>query len=83
VSHALERIREVARHKKKEKFTSLLHHVTIDLLRAAFVKLKRDAAPGVDGMTWEAYEIDREARLRDLILRVHGGTRRQMVANGH
>jgi hypothetical protein len=52
VSHALERIREVARHKKKEKFTSLLHHVTIDLLRTAFFKLKRDAAPGVDGMTW-------------------------------
>jgi RNA-directed DNA polymerase len=78
VSHALERIREVARHKKKEKFTSLLHHVTIDLLRAAFVKLKRDAAPGVDGMTWEAYEIDREARLRDLHSRAHGGTYRAL-----
>ena len=78
VSHALERIREVARHKKKESFTSLLHHVTIDLLRAAFVKLKRDAAPGVDGMTWDAYEIDREARLRDLHSRVHGGTYRAL-----
>ena len=78
VSHALERIREVARHKKKEKFTSLLHHVTIDLLRAAFVKLKRDAAPGVDGMTWEAYEIDREARLRDLHSRVHSGRYRAL-----
>ena len=78
VSHALERIREVARHKKKEKFTSLLHHVTIDLLRAAFVKLKPDAAPGVDGMTWEAYEIDLEARLQDLHSRVHGGTYRAL-----
>jgi RNA-directed DNA polymerase len=78
VSHALERIREVARHKKKEKFTSLLHHITIDLLRAAFFKLTRDASPGVDGMTWESYEAGLEARLRDLHSRVHGGTYRAL-----
>jgi hypothetical protein len=84
VSHALERIREVARLKKKERFTSLLHHITVDLLRAAFFKLKRDAAPGVDGVTWESYESDLEARLRDLHTRVHGGTyRRPMADNGH
>lgn len=78
VSHALERIREVARLKKKERFTSLLHHITVDLLRAAFFKLKRDAAPGVDGVTWESYEADLEVRLRDLHSRVHSGTYRAL-----
>jgi group II intron reverse transcriptase/maturase len=78
VSHALERIREVARQKKTEKFTSLMHHITTDLLGAAFFKLKRDAASGVDGLTWQAYEINLEARLRDLHSRVHGGAYRSL-----
>jgi hypothetical protein len=49
---ALARVREVARRDKKARFTALLHHVTVDLLRAAFKALRRDAAPGVDGVTW-------------------------------
>ena len=49
VSRALERIRDVARHRKKETFTSLLHHVDVDLLRASFSALRRKAAPGADG----------------------------------
>jgi hypothetical protein len=53
VSQALERIRQAARHRKKERFTSLLHHVSVDLLRLAFFELKRNAAPGVDGLTWQ------------------------------
>jgi RNA-directed DNA polymerase len=52
VSPGLERVRERARQGKKERFTALLHHVTVDLLRTAYLKLKRDAAPGVDGATW-------------------------------
>ena len=52
VSQALERVRQVARQRKKEKFTALLHHVGVDLLGMAFFALKRDAAPGVDGLTW-------------------------------
>src|SRR6202790_1045336 len=52
VSPGLERVRERARQGKKERFTALLHHVTVDLLRTAYLKLKRDAAPGVDGITW-------------------------------
>ena len=51
VSQALERVRQAARQRKKEKFTALLHHVSVDLLGRAFVALKRDAAPGVDGLT--------------------------------
>jgi hypothetical protein len=52
VSQALERVRLAARRGKKEKFTSLLHHVDHEMLRTSFYALKRDAAPGVDGTTW-------------------------------
>jgi RNA-directed DNA polymerase len=50
VSQALDRVRQAARRRKKERFTALLHHLSPDLLRAAFFALKRDAAPGVDGL---------------------------------
>jgi RNA-directed DNA polymerase len=53
VSQALERVRQAARQRKKERFTSLLHHVAPALLRTAFYAIRRDAAPGIDGMTWE------------------------------
>jgi group II intron reverse transcriptase/maturase len=76
VSQALERVRQAARRRKKEKFTALLHHVDIDLLRLAFLALKRDAAPGVDGMTWQDYEADLERKLVDLHDRVHRGAYR-------
>ena len=48
VSPGLERVRDAARQRKKEKFTALLHHVTVDELREAYMALKRNAAPGVD-----------------------------------
>jgi RNA-directed DNA polymerase len=51
VSQGLRGVREVAKRRKQERFTALLHHVTIDLLRDSFYALKRRAAPGVDGMT--------------------------------
>src|SRR5262249_51870284 len=67
VSQALDRVRKAARLKKDEKFTALLHHINLDLLREAFFALKRDAAPGVDGVTWRTYEADLDApRLDDL-----------------
>jgi hypothetical protein len=69
VSQALERIRQVARERKKERFTALFHHISIDLLEEAFYELKEDAAPGVDRLTWTDYEADLERRLEDL----HGG----------
>ena len=61
---------------KKERFTALLHHIDVDLLRSAYSWLKRDAAPGVDGMTWEQYEQNLEANLVDLHARVHRGAYR-------
>ena len=70
MSQALERVRQVARQRKKEKFTALLHHVSIDLLGMAFFALKRDDAPGVDGLTW-TYEADPDRNLTDLHERVH------------
>src|SRR3954470_16738196 len=53
VSQALERVRQAARQRKKERFTALLHHIGPAMLRTAFYAIKRDAAPGVDGMTWQ------------------------------
>ncbi len=53
VPSALDRVREVASKDRKAKFTALLHHLTIDRLREAFFALRRDAAAGVDGVTWE------------------------------
>src|SRR3982074_1624438 len=73
VSQALERIRQVARERKKERFTALLHHVAPATLRTAFYAMKRDAAAGVDGMTWEAYEKDLDRRIEDLHARVKRG----------
>src|ERR1700704_6830953 len=63
VTQALDRVRNAARQRKKERFTALLHHVNVDTLRVAFHALKRDAAPGVDGVMWTDYEADLEPRL--------------------
>ncbi|MER9775598.1 group II intron reverse transcriptase/maturase [Mesorhizobium sp. M0220] len=76
MSQSLDRVRQAARLRKKEKFTALLHHINVDTLRTAFYVLKRKAAPGVDGMTWQDYETDLEPRLRDLHERVHRGAYR-------
>ena len=72
MSQALDRVRKAARQRKKERFTALFHHINVDTLRTAFYALKRKAAPGVDGMTWQDYEADLEPRLEDLHERVHG-----------
>src|SRR5260221_6362449 len=76
MSSGLERVRERAKAEKKERFTALLHHVDIDLLRTAYYRLKRDAAPGVDGVTWGQYEQNLEGNLVDLHARVHRGAYR-------
>ncbi len=63
LSQALDRVRKAARQRKKERFTSLLHHVTVERLETAFLALKRKAAAGVDGLTWRVYDVDREQNL--------------------
>lgn len=76
MSQSLDRVRKAARLRKKERFTALFHHINVDTLRTAFYALRRKAAPGVDGMTWQDYEADLEPRLRDLHKRVHSGAYR-------
>ena len=80
MSQGLDRVRHVARQRKKERFTALLHHVTPDLLRTAFFALRRQAAPGVDGLTWQAYEADLDRRIEGLHERVHRGAYRALPA---
>jgi RNA-directed DNA polymerase len=69
----LDRVRRVAMKDKEARFTALLHHVSVDRLRAAYSALRPKAAPGVDGVTWEDYGQDLEANLQDLHARVHRG----------
>src|SRR6266571_8144015 len=71
VSQGLERIRQVAMQGKKDKFTTLLHHISTDHLEQAFLELKVDAAAGVDGLRWQDYAADLERNLADLHARVH------------
>ena len=78
VSQALERIRQAARQRKKEKFTALFHHLTIDLLEDAFDELKKDAAAGVDGLTWKEYDANLKRNLEDLHARLHRGAYRAL-----
>jgi RNA-directed DNA polymerase len=70
----LQRVREAAKRDKRLRFTALLHHVSVTLLTDSFYALKREAAPGVDGLTWQEYEKDLDKRLENLHSRVHRGT---------
>src|SRR3984893_13582424 len=76
VSQGLSGVREAAKKRRQERFTALLHHVNVDLLRVSYYALKRQAAPGVDGVTWQEYETGLENRLADLHNRVHRGAYR-------
>ena len=74
---ALERVRQVAEGDKQVRVTALLHHVyNVEHLRAAYAALKRDAAPGIDGETWEHYGQALEANLTDLSGRLKRGAYR-------
>ena len=73
VAQGLARIRQAARARRQERFTTLLHHISVAQLREAFYALRRDAAAGVDGLRWRDYEVDLEVRLADLHDRVHRG----------
>ena len=69
-------VRKAARKDKRTRFTALLHHVTVSLLRDSYYALKRQAAPGVDGVTWNEYETGLDERLANLHGRIHRGTYR-------
>ena len=76
MSQGLNGVRKAARERKQERFTALFHHLSIELLRESFYVLQRKASPGVDGVTWQEYEIGLEGRLIDLHSRVHRGAYR-------
>lgn len=76
VSQGLAGVRKAARAKKGMKFTALLHHLTVNLLRESFYALKPKAAPGVDGISWQEYEDELLDRLNDLHCRIHRGAYR-------
>ena len=78
VSQALEGIRQVAKQREKERFTSLLHHIGIELLRLSYFELKKNAAAGVDGLTWRDYQADLEHNLEGLHERVQRGAYRAL-----
>ena len=76
VSQAADRIRQFVQREPGVRLTALLHHITVDALRWAFFEMKKNAAAGVDGMTWRMYEEGLEGRLADLHDRVHSGAYR-------
>src|SRR5215472_7082446 len=76
VSQALGRVRQAARQRKKERFIALYHHLNLPMFRTAFFALKREAAPGVDGVRWQDYEADLDRKIADLYARVHRGAYR-------
>jgi RNA-directed DNA polymerase len=75
-SQALERVRQAARRNQKERFTALLHHITVEALETAFRGIAKEASPGIDGVWWKEYEADLKFRLADLHARVHSGAYR-------
>jgi RNA-directed DNA polymerase len=83
VSPGLDRVRTAARLNGKERFTALLHHVDVGLLRSAYSWLKRDAVAGVDGVTWQEYGEDLERKLADLHARIHRGAYRAQPSRRH
>src|SRR5215475_10544260 len=78
VSQVLARIRQTARERKKERFTALFHHINVELLRDAFFAIRREAAPGVDGVTWQDYATNVEINLQGLHARVQRGAYRAL-----
>ena len=79
-SNGLVAVRQAARRSKSVRFTALLHHITIDLLKRSYLSLERNSAPGIDGVTWQAYGESLEAKLIDLHDRIHKGSYRARPA---
>jgi len=78
VSNGLERVRKAARRNKAERFTALLHHIDVDLLRSSFEMIRSEAATGIDALTKQEYGADLDVRLEDLHERIHRGAYRAL-----
>jgi hypothetical protein len=75
-SNGLIAVRRSARQSKSVGFTALLHHITTDLLKQSYLSLERDSAPGIDGVTWQAYGENLEEKPKELHDKVHRGSYR-------
>src|SRR5215831_4406432 len=73
---ALDRVRQAAESDQEVRFTALLHHVNAEALETAYWRLRRQAAPGEDGVRWADYGRDLEVNLQDLHDRIHRGAYR-------
>lgn len=71
-------VRKAAEKDRKLQFTNLMHHLTLELLNDSYFDLKKSAAPGVDAVTWKAYAVTYEERLKTLHKRIHNGTYRAL-----
>ena len=74
--NGLERVRQAAQRSRNEKFSALFHHITAELLKGSFFKIKKDAMPGVDKVTWEQYAGNLDENIKDLHTRLHRGAYR-------
>ena len=79
-SSRLDAVRQAARQDKQVRFTALLHHITVDLLKRSYIALKREAAPGIDGVTWRTYGENLDEKLTALHERIHKGSYRARPA---
>src|ERR1700752_1935095 len=79
-SNGLIAVRQAARLSKSVRFTALLHHITTDLLKQSYLSLERNSAPGIDGVTWQAYGENLEEKLKELHDKVHRGSYRARPA---
>jgi retron-type reverse transcriptase len=75
LSHGLDRVREAAK-RNDQRFTALLHHIDVELLKTAQGLLRKAASAGVDGVSWEDYGEGLENKLKDLHDRIHRGAYR-------
>ena len=75
-STGLASVRQAAQQSRDVRFTALLHHITIELLKQSYLALKHDAAPGIDGVTWQSYGENLEEKLKVLHDQVHRGSYR-------
>ncbi len=82
VTTELEWIGQHAKRSKGERFNNLLSHIQVPLLEEAYYRLRKDAAPGVDGVTWREYGEQLATRLRDLTARIHRGSYRPQPVSG-
>jgi group II intron reverse transcriptase/maturase len=74
--NGLERVRQAAQRNRNEKFSAIFHHITDELLKGSFFKIKKDATPGVDKVTWEQYAGNLDENIKDLHTRLHRGAYR-------